>query len=1195
MKKRLLSMLLAVVMVLTMLPVSVLAEGLAEPSGRGEPVAPKAGEPVVVRYYGNGGAYNGETSYVRSQTASPYHNQRYIVLEANQFTRDGYEFQGWAEKADAKRASYDDEDYYALGRDQTSVTLYAVWEKKKSGYSGLDSKLFGWNISGNITANGSASMLTPETAYDAVSGLVTVYYGAYESEAAAKAANAPTIPIGGYGSDPSLSSYTIGQVKEAGLTVVVHSGLIFARSSICCDDGHGYSCQTAASGNAGHFNNVIGADTTILTLTPAMLSANGVFHTGAGSGNWLMLTLAGEQEYTVIYMTRIQGQTTYAVDKIVTLHSGDTIPDYTASLAGYTFDGWYENEALTKAWEKPSGISSNIIVYGEFVPVPVESVAVVKTADKTMAKTGETVTYTVKVTNDGNVDLTDVQVTDSLAGIVFEDTQNVTYAGGVFTIKSLPVGVTETITYTYTIPEGVTSVKNVAVSGGVEDEVIVTVENPDYTVTKTVTIGGVQEHVAEVGETLQYTITVTNTGNVALSDIALTDTMTVNGEVVSNLVYSHSDNVTYADGVFTIAELAVGASETITYSYTAKQGDKTVKNVVISGDRKEEVVVEVLEPQLTVTKTTSQKEVQVGDTITWTITVENKNDYAVTGITLEDILYGGEAAIANAGVVIGGYDGPFDLAAGASKSFTATYEVQPSDAGKTLINGIVAKVDGEPAGEDESEPVKVPTLPDISVVKEVTAINGEAPGEELVAEVGDVITWTITITNSGETDGVVTVEDVLNGKTLELTPAAEDGTYTVPAGSSIELTAAYTVQQSDSGKTLVNHVRAGDKGDDAPGVDVEQTPGLRVEKEVYAINGKKVTGSSFKVEPGDTVTWQITVLNNGQMDLEDIAVSDLLTIGKGSVELVLYKGSVIVKTVDLKVGESVALYADYKVKASDQGQTLVNTVTASADVPGKEDPRDSDVNSDVKVVDGKHRPALNLEDHVAYVIGYEDDTVRPQNNITRAEVATIFFRLLTDESRAYYWSQTNDYSDVTAGDWYNNAISTMANAGIVTGYPDGTFRPNAPITRAEFAAIAARFSDVVYNGKCSFSDVLKTFWGYDKISLAEHLGWITGYPDNTFRPDNDITRAEAMTLINRVLERAVEEEHMLPDMVKWRDNDPDAWYYEAVQEATNSHDYTRLKKVVPGQDFCYEDWVHIDEVPDWAALERSWSDAYDHR
>lgn len=240
---------------------------------------------------------------------------------------------------------------------------------------------------------------------------------------------------------------------------------------------------------------------------------------------------------------------------------------------------------------------------------------------------------------------------------------------------------------------------------------------------------------------------------------------------------------------------------------------------------------------------------------------------------------------------------------------------------------------------------------------------------------------------------------------------------------------------------------------------------------------------------------------------------------------------------------------------------------------------------------GGSKPSLNMENHVAYIIGYPDGTVQPGNNITRAEVATIFFRLLTDESRAEFWSQINSYSDVKDTDWYNNAVSTLGNAGIIAGYPDGTFRPDGYITRAEFAVIAARFSEEVYNSGSSFSDVSDNHWAAGFISLAEHLGYINGYPDGTFRPDQTITRAEAMTLINRVLERTVDEEHMASDMVKWVDNLSGAWYYEAVQEATNSHEYVRLSEQVPEHGFCYENWKKILDVPDWAALEKTWSTA----
>ena len=207
---------------------------------------------------------------------------------------------------------------------------------------------------------------------------------------------------------------------------------------------------------------------------------------------------------------------------------------------------------------------------------------------------------------------------------------------------------------------------------------------------------------------------------------------------------------------------------------------------------------------------------------------------------------------------------------------------------------------------------------------------------------------------------------------------------------------------------------------------------------------------------------------------------------------------------------------------------------------------------------GDKTPELNKEDHIAYVIGYEDDTVRPENNITRAEVAMIFFRLLTEDTRNAALTDVNSYSDVEVGDWYNTAVSTMSALGIIKGYPDGTFKPNNFITRAEFAAIAARFDDHVSTGAVSFTDIAG-HWAEEEVSRAAELGWVTGYPDGTFRPDRYITRAEAMTLINRVLIRNPETvEDLLEEMPIWKDNaDPDCWYYIAVQEASISHYYDR--------------------------------------
>ena len=223
---------------------------------------------------------------------------------------------------------------------------------------------------------------------------------------------------------------------------------------------------------------------------------------------------------------------------------------------------------------------------------------------------------------------------------------------------------------------------------------------------------------------------------------------------------------------------------------------------------------------------------------------------------------------------------------------------------------------------------------------------------------------------------------------------------------------------------------------------------------------------------------------------------------------------------------------------------------------------------------------LNGDDHYAYIVGYPDSTVRPQNGITRAEVATIFFRLLTDETRNANSTKSNSYSDVAAGAWYNHAVSTLSAMGIVKGDSHGKFNPNAPITRAEFAAIAARFDDKANTTAVDFSDIA-SHWAKNEISAAANNGWINGYTDGTFRPNNKITRAEAMTLVNRVLKRLPETaEDLHNDMIKWSDNsDTSAWYYLAVQEATNSH-YYDLKENK------HEKWSKLRETRDWTELEK---------
>ena len=217
---------------------------------------------------------------------------------------------------------------------------------------------------------------------------------------------------------------------------------------------------------------------------------------------------------------------------------------------------------------------------------------------------------------------------------------------------------------------------------------------------------------------------------------------------------------------------------------------------------------------------------------------------------------------------------------------------------------------------------------------------------------------------------------------------------------------------------------------------------------------------------------------------------------------------------------------------------------------------------------------LNGADHFAYIIGDDEGYVRPLANVTRAETAAIFFRLLKEDVREEYLTDRSGFADVEQGVWYNKAVSTMAALGVVKGYTEDTFAPHEAITRAEFAAICARFDTGTSDGESSFTDI-SGHWAESEIRRAAQLGWIQGDPDGRFRPNAPITRAEAMTIINRVLNRLPEEkEDLLEGMKEWPDALPGAWYYLAVQEATNSHAYE-------GKGEVYERWTALNVNPDW--------------
>ena len=384
------------------------------------------------------------------------------------------------------------------------------------------------------------------------------------------------------------------------------------------------------------------------------------------------------------------------------------------------------------------------------------------------------------------------------------------------------------------------------------------------------------------------------------------------------------------------------------------------------------------------------------------------------------------------------------------------------------------------------------------------------------------------------------------------------------------------------------------------------------ETEVPAEMFEEVAGKDVTVELdlGGGITWTV----NGQDVPTDTSLSDLdlgvdlgtngisadvintVTGAYGTVQMTLAHDGAFGFTLTLTapLGRENAGYWANLYHYDEEAEALTFETSAQIADDGSVALRMSHASQYAIVIDDKNhgenagQPTLNTQDHDAYLLGYEDGTVRPEGSITRAEVATIFFRLLTDESRDKFWSQTNDYTDVPADAWYNNAVSTLSNAGILDGYEDGTFRPDGNITRAEFATITARFLEASYDGGNRFPDI-DGHWAAEYINEAANAGIVDGYEDGTFRPQQNITRAEAVTMVNRTVDRHPDADHLLDNMVTWPDNPESAWYYAQIQEATNAHAYTMH---TDQEDAPYEIWTERLPNRDWSALEQAWSDAH---
>ena len=501
-------------------------------------------------------------------------------------------------------------------------------------------------------------------------------------------------------------------------------------------------------------------------------------------------------------------------------------------------------------------------------------------------------------------------------------------------------------------------------------------------------------------------------------------------------------------------------------------------------------------------------------------------------------------------------------------------------------------------------------VPKLSVTKQLSKVNNQSytPGD--MVSVGDTLTYTVAVENTGNVDlNSVTVTDTFTGSGAPTTSTAGVTWEQDPGGSSYKaiwhivdlnqdneatMTYTYTVTDADKGKTITNTAVAGsseiteNKPQDMISVNVATDNQITVnycsnntDYGTVSVPQQVFTEGDWTTIAGDSEHVKINLTatakdNGGRTYFNEWQGSLVDNLGRNITE-----NKELNVEVTAKIGQTYTIIADFG-RNSGGGAHHPDARDDDDDDNDRDDEDDTEESIDEEVPLAE-TPWLNTEDHYAYIVGYsEDGTVRPNANITRAEVATIFFRLLTDEARDQFWMTTNNFSDVLPNDWYNNAVSTMVNMGIIQGYEDGTFRPNANITRAEFAAIAARFMASGYGVEDDLFTDIANHWARESINDAAMAGWINGYEDGTFRPDAAITRAEAVTLVNNVLQRKPDADHMFDSMIKWPDNPEGTWYYEAIQEATNSHDYDLF------EDAEYETWTALQENRDWAALEKDW-------
>lgn len=689
-----------------------------------------------------------------------------------------------------------------------------------------------------------------------------------------------------------------------------------------------------------------------------------------------------------------------------------------------------------------------------------------------------------------------------------------------------------------------------------------TVENPKSS-SGSVTVSALKSGTQD-GDTYTAPFIFGNDGTLSLP--AGTYTYTVQEDTTSTISGMQYDSDTYTltievkDSKATVKYTTGEGSTAIDVS---KEKPLTIKNTYQTPDltvEKKPYKVKVNDTLFDADKTVAH----VGDTIVWEVSVKNnKNTQASTQLkdTLGGVTVYSDKNLQNS--VNLGTDGTWTATVPANTTVTyyVTYTVKADDIPKGEIVNTIVK-DGD--NNIPSDPV---STWDTKQLKSATKL--------------DTSDWTTTVTL-----------ELPTVKPTEQQPATQEREEVKPAPIAVK-SGSYVIDQIGNEFTFVPELtlKVGDKTYNG----TESTSDANGTTYTFGSTEYKVTYTAKKGDTPAQFTWNI---NENVYAGTKVTLSYKLKLttpntktGTYGVEDLKGNGQIEEGKTPIYTNEKAALY----IKEKENNQEKEIAVFPKPSVSYTVSSGNSGSHS------GGSRPSLNTKDHYGYIIGYPVDyytgqpttdqtkkPVRPEGKITRAEVATIYFRMLTDESRTKFWSQSSGYSDVKAGDWFNNAVSTLSKAGIIAGYEDGSFRPNGYITRAEFATIAARFFDVTYNGKDLFPDI-SGHWAKDYINQAANKGFVNGYEDGTFKPDRNITRAEAVTLVNRTLDRHPDKNHFTKDMLVWPDNmDQTKWYYADMQEATNSHTYQMKEN---SDKTKYENWTKTLPIRNWEALEKAWSNA----